>query len=248
MTSDLDLDRRLHDAGTRWRAGITVDADIPELPDDPRRSTRARTVLAVGAVGLVVAVSAAVLSGGLRTPVDRSGAMPASAAPTETAVGPKGTAPAASASPAATPVIESDCPGGPVGVGPAPDTPEVLAVVEAVHTDPDNFDTIYFDIHGVMVIEYVGDNAGRAAVEAKLTPEMEVRWVQVRYSRSELQRIQKEIVDRRLDGVYWVASGSVCNAVTVGVDKDSIDEVRQLLAEAYGDAVHVVASGPVIAQ
>ena len=248
MTTDLDLDRQLHDAGTRWRAGITVDADVPELPDGPGRTMGARAVLALGAVGLVVAISVAVLSSGLRSPIDGSGAVLTSATPTETAAEPTDTASAVSATPASTPVVESDCPDGAVGVGPAQETPESFAVVEAVHTDPDNFDTVYFDVYGVLVIEYVGDNAGRAAVETKLTPEMEVRWVQVRYSRTELRRIQDEIVDRHLDGVYWVGSGSVCNAVTVGVDEESIDEVRQLLAEAYGDAVHVVASGPIIAQ
>jgi hypothetical protein len=248
MTTDLDLDRRLHDAGTRWRAGITVDAEVPELPDDPGRSMGARAVLALGAVGLVVAISVAVLSGGWTSPIDGSGSVPASAAPRETAAEPTGTASALSATPAATPVIESDCPGGTVDVGPAQETPEYFAVVEAVNTDPDNFDSIYFDVDGVLVIQYVGENAGRAAVEKKLNPDMEVRWVQVRYSKTELRRIQDEIVGRELVGVYWVGSGSVCNAVTVGVDEDSIDEIRQLLAEAYGDAVHIVASGPVIAQ
>jgi hypothetical protein len=145
-------------------------------------------------------------------------------------------------------VIESDCPGGTVAVGSPPETPEFLELVGAVHRDPDNFDTIYVDPTGIVVIEYVGDNAGRPAVEKKIPPGMEVRWRQVRYSRTELRRIQDEIMERHLAGVYWTGSGNACNAVTVGVDEDSINEIRRLLAETYGDAVHVVASGPVIAQ
>jgi len=248
MTTDLDLDRKLHDAGSRWRAGIAIDADVPALPDDPGRSKGARAVFALGAVGLVVAISVAVLSGGLRSPIDGSGAVPASAAPTETAAEPTGTASAVAVTPGATPVIESDCPGGSVAVGSPPETPEFLALVGAVHHDPDNFDTIYVDPNGIVVIEYVGDNAGRPAVEGKIPPGLEVRWRQVRHSRTELRRIQDEITERRLAGVWWTGSGNACNAVTVGVDKDSIDEIRRMLAETYGDAVHVVASGPVIAQ
>lgn len=143
---------------------------------------------------------------------------------------------------AASPVIESDCPGGSVAVGAPPDTPEFLAVVRAVHRDPDNFGEIYVEPNGTVVIQYVGDNAGRSRVEEKVPDDMEVRWQQVRYSRTELGRIQDEIVARRIDGVYWTGSGNACNAVTVGVDEDSLNEIRRLLADEFGDAVHVLAS------
>jgi hypothetical protein len=146
-----------------------------------------------------------------------------------------------------SPKIETDCPGGSVAVGSPPESPEFLAVVRAVHRDPDNFGEIYVDPTGIVVIQYVGDNAGRPAVEEEIPGDMEVVWRQVRHSRTELRRIQDEITERRLPGVYWTGSGNACNAVKVGVDEHSIDEIGQLLADNYGDAVYVVPSEPIIA-
>lgn len=220
---------------------VTRSAQAPHQP----ASLRSRVVfpggaLVLGSVVLALLLALPLLQGTL----PRGGGALSSGSPTVAQTNSS----AVPVTPAATQVIESDCPGGTVAVGSPPETPEFLAVVRAVNRDPDNFDSIYVDPTGIVVIEYVGDNAGRPAVEEKIPAGMQVRWQQVRYSRTELRRIQDEIMERHLAGVWWAGSGNACNAVTVGVDAGSIDEIRRLLAETYGDAVHVVTSGPVIAQ
>jgi hypothetical protein len=113
------------------------------------------------------------------------------------------------------------------------------AIVRAVNTDTDNFGGIYLE-RG-LVIQYVGDNAGRVAIEQLLIPGVEVRWEQVKYTAGQLRRIMSEIRERHLEGVVWIALDTIHNQVEVGVTPSgSVSEVAQALA-TYGDAVRVEA-------
>ncbi len=132
-----------------------------------------------------------------------------------------------------------------------PDEP-LLRVVRAVNSDPMNFGGVYLERGGArdgeLVIQYVGSNPGRAAIEARITPGLAVRWEKVERSRSELDRIQDQIRERHLDGVAWIAIDTIRNQVKVGVVPSSVDAVSLLVAGAYGDAATVVASDYVVAQ
>lgn len=120
--------------------------------------------------------------------------------------------------------------------------PAVLAAVEAVNDDPENFGVPSLDDEGVLVIAYVGQNAGRAAVEERLTTAVKVRWEQVKYSWSELRRIRSEIFDLRLDGVFGVSSGTNRNRVVVKVGPSgSVSKVTEAL-KGYGEIVVVESS------
>ncbi|HUG30192.1 MAG TPA: hypothetical protein VMQ65_06760 [Candidatus Limnocylindria bacterium] len=126
----------------------------------------------------------------------------------------------------------------------------LLRVIVAVNSDPINFGGVYLERGGArdgeLVIQYVGSNAGRAAVEARITPGLAVRWEKVEYSRGELLRIAREISDLRLAGVFGVSSGTSRNRVIVMVGPSgSVAEVSQVLAPKYGDAVVVEFSADV---
>jgi hypothetical protein len=118
-------------------------------------------------------------------------------------------------------------------------------VVGAINRDTVNFGGVYLDENGVLVIQYVGENGGRAAVEQLLPPGAAVRWVKVDRSRVELDRIQTAITDRIAKGeadlgdVFSVAIDTVPNQVLVSLFHGSVSEVSQLLAAEYGDAVRV---------
>jgi hypothetical protein len=133
-----------------------------------------------------------------------------------------------------------------------PTDPEepLLRVIVAVNSDLINFGGVYLERGGArsgeLVIQYVGSNAGRAAVEARITPGLAVRWEKVEYSRGELQRIAREISDLRLAGVFGVSTGTSRNRVIVMVGPSgSVGEVSQVLAPKYGDAVVVEFSADV---
>lgn len=115
-----------------------------------------------------------------------------------------------------------------------------LWVIGAVNSDPVNFGGVYIDSDAVLVIQYVGANAGRAAVEQRLTPGVAVRWEKVEHNRSELTQIAGEIMDLHLAGVFAISSGTSRNLVIVTVGPSgSVSEVSRVLAAKYGDAVHV---------
>lgn len=120
----------------------------------------------------------------------------------------------------------------------------LLRVIVAVNADPINFGGVYIQrggpSDGELVIQYVGSNAGRAAVEARITPGIAVRWEKVDYSRSELRRIAEAIKDLNLQGVFSISAGSIENRVVVKVGATgSVGEVSQLLASKFGEAVRV---------
>jgi hypothetical protein len=122
-----------------------------------------------------------------------------------------------------------------------------LAVIGAVNSDPDNFGGIYIDrdggaLDGALVILYVGDNAGRAPVEQTITPAVTVRWVKVERNAAELERIRTEIRERDLPGVILIYTDTIGNRVGVGIAEDSMEEVSQLLASEYGEAVYAFES------
>ena len=102
-----------------------------------------------------------------------------------------------------------------------------LAVVEAVDTDTMNFGGIYLDAGNTLVIEYVGANAGRAAVDSILDPRISVRWQQVDRSRAELDEIAASIKDSHLDGVVMIGIDTIHNQVEVTVSpSDKVGRFR----------------------
>lgn len=114
-----------------------------------------------------------------------------------------------------------------------------LAVIEAVNADPVNFGGVYIAKDGVLVIQYVGTNAGRAAIEQVLTPAVSHRWERVDYSRSDLTRIATEVRGLNLEDVFAVSAGTSSNQVIVYVASEgSVSEVSRTLA-SYGGAVRV---------
>ena len=111
--------------------------------------------------------------------------------------------------------------------------------IEGANLDPDHFGVPYIDTDHVVVIQYV-DEAARAALEERLNFVLVVRWERVTYSQSELMRIAHEISDLRLEGVFGVSSGTQANRVIVKVGPGgSVEEISELLAARYGDAVRV---------
>ena len=120
-----------------------------------------------------------------------------------------------------------------------------LAVVEAVNTDTMNFGGIYLDAGNTLVIEYVGANAGRAAVDSILDPRISVRWQQVDRSRAELDEIAASIKDSHLDGVVMIGIDTIHNQVEVTVSpSDKVGDLLGLLSSEYGAGVNVVAGSP----
>jgi hypothetical protein len=128
-----------------------------------------------------------------------------------------------------------------------PEAPQ-LQVIGAVNSDPVNFGGVYLDGAGTLVIQYVGANLGRAAVEDKLTSGVSVRWDRVERSAADLMRILREIRARDFNGVFAIAIHTMNNQVEVTVSPSEIDHIAQLLESAYGNAVAVESGTPFIVQ
>jgi len=127
-----------------------------------------------------------------------------------------------------------------------------LAIVRAVNVDTDNFGGIYLERDGTLVIQYVGANANRAAIDPLLIPGIEVRWERVEHSRSELNRILgaiRHLWDAgALKGVVAIGIDTINNQVEVSVGPGgSVDDVARLLAK-YGNAVRVEAGEAIVIQ
>jgi hypothetical protein len=120
-----------------------------------------------------------------------------------------------------------------------------LAVIEAVNSDPVNFAGAYIDQDGMLVILYVGTNAGRATIDSLLTPGAAVRWRQVARSWADLMTIVDQIRARAQAGdsslvdVFAISIDTINNQVevTVGPGGSVVAVSRGL--ENYGDAVRV---------
>lgn len=114
-----------------------------------------------------------------------------------------------------------------------------VPLAEAVNGDPDNFGVPYLDEDGAFVVQYVGENLGRPAVERQLSPDLQLRWEKVDYSRSELRRIGADVRDLNLDGVVAISMGSQRNRVIVKVGPSgSVEKVAEAVS-AFGKAVQV---------
>jgi hypothetical protein len=150
--------------------------------------------------------------------------------------------------PAEAPSPVSPSPAG-ESATPPPDVEAIQdRVIEAVNADWANFGGVYLERDGTLVIQYVGANAGRAAVEEVLEPGVSVRWEQVERSRADLMAILREVRDRDLEGVVAVGIDTINNQVEVTVDPSQhFDEVSQILGSEYSDAVAVVAGEPMVA-
>jgi hypothetical protein len=223
--AERDIDTVLHDAGTEWRTR-QVFGPVRLTPTGGRQSSRL-AILGPNLIGLVAVLAVGVGVAGLG--VTQLGGIGSSKPGPSTAV--------------ATERLE------PTNAPPSLDAEGVeaarIAVVEAINADRANFGVPYVDEDGVLVIPYVGENAGRAAVEEVLTPGLAVRWEKVEYSRSELGRIADEIKDMHLEGVFAISSGTSQNRVIVKVGPwGSADEVSRALA-GYGAAVLVEVSSDV---
>lgn len=110
--------------------------------------------------------------------------------------------------------------GAAIGVRAAPAAnPEAaqLPVIEAVNADEVNFGGVYVDKDGTLGIQYVGGNAGRAAVERTVTAGVAVRWEKVEHSRSELKQITAKIKALDLEEVVSISAGTSRNEVIVTV-------------------------------
>jgi len=155
--------------------------------------------------------------------------------PIETSVA---TPPGASSSGSPTALV--DCAGSTrVSPGDAVLTPAVVAV----NTDEANFGGVYVDSGGALVVQYVGTNSGRPAVERVLDPSVCVRWERVERSAADLKRIIAAIMARNLNGVAAAGIDTLANRVEVVVwPPDEVDQVALLLGSEYGTAVSVVAS------
>jgi hypothetical protein len=132
------------------------------------------------------------------------------------------------------------------------DPDALIPAVAAINRDTANFGGSYLDENGVMVIEYVGDNAGRAAVEQLLPPGASVRWVQVERSRAELDQVQNAIAARAAGGetalayVVLIGLDTINNRVEVTVSPPGdAAAVADLLTREYGAAVYVISGPPV---
>lgn len=209
-----DVDELLDSAGAQWRARQVFGAVSVE-PRAVRPSRPLSSGLLSPAVGLVavVAIAGTIIS---FAPTRFNGAgvepsAPASSVPTATEGG--------------TPTF-------------ADVEAALMPVVEAVNTDQENFGVPYLGEDGILVVQYVSEEA-RANVETLVPSGLLVRWEKVEYSRAELRRIAGEISDLRLDGVFGVSSGTKSNRVIVKVlPGASIEDVSEALS-VYGAAVRV---------
>lgn len=237
-----DIHELLAEAGAQWRARqVFGPVAVPSGAINARRRvSRSISALAGRLIGAaaVAAIALAVVAVAPR-PERPSGVgfdQPASSL----------TPPATSA--LATRLSASSTPGN-YSVTPATD-PEAasLRIIEAVNGDPVNFGGVYIDEAGGLVIQYVGANAGRAAVEEVLGPDVSVRWEKVDRSQAELMRILRQIRDRNLDGVSAISIDTLNNQVEVRVDPGQADALSPILESEYGDAVAVESAPPFVVQ
>jgi hypothetical protein len=119
-----------------------------------------------------------------------------------------------------------------------------LDVIAAVKGDTTNFGGVYLDEDNVLVIQYVGSNVGRPAVDDQLRPGVDVRWEKVERSRDDLMRILREVRELDLDGVWAVSIDTVSNQVQVFVSPDRFQEVSRTLSATQGNSVLVLAAAP----
>lgn len=108
------------------------------------------------------------------------------------------------------------------------------AAIAAVSSDPLNFGGVYIERDGTLVIQYVGQNAGHAAVEAKLVPGVSARWEKVARNQLDLVGTAVAIRDLNLEGVNAIAVDTIGNQVKVivGPTGSSADVRSYLLAVA----------------
>jgi hypothetical protein len=121
-----------------------------------------------------------------------------------------------------------------------------LTLIQAVNEDRINFGGVYLDHSGVLVIQYVGANAGRAAVEQLIGCAEAVRWVKVERSAADLFRIIDELssfidVHRpEFRDVFAVSIDTIGNQVEVSVGPSgSVADLEAFLNPIYGNAVRV---------
>ena len=234
-----EIDALLDEAGARWRSR-QVFRPVELSPESLAPHARGRSALAMIASGIgTLAVGAAVVGvlalalqvqrtpGGSQTSSMTPASQPAAAAiPTSSSESPQ-------ASNSATPPTDVEA--------------SRLAAIEAVNSDTLNFGGVYLDDDDVLVIQYVGPNAGRDAVEARLSPGVAVRWEKVERSRAELMRTVREIRDRGLP-VVMIAIDTINNVVEVTVDFLEYDHVSDVLTNEYGDSVAVKSGPPIVVQ
>jgi hypothetical protein len=215
LDMDRELDRVLREAGAHWRTEQVFE-QVTIVPSDAQRRTGGFSGVVSGtlAIGVMVVVAAVIL-GPLR-PAHVDGT--SSAAPV--------------VQPSLLPTLAS----------PAEVEDTQFAVIATVNSDPENFGGIIAEDDGTLVVQYVGTNAGRAAVERVLTPAVTVRWVKVDRSAARLMTIVHEIFDRDLEGVLGIGLDTPRNQVEVRLwaGSPSIDDVSEQLTADYGEAVRVV--------
>ena len=132
----------------------------------------------------------------------------------------------------------------PAGVSATPPPADLeavrLSVIEVVNADTANFGGIYVEDDGTLVIQYVGANAGRTAVDERLTPGVAVRWEKVDRSHGDLIRTLREIRAEKLDGVVMVAVDTIRNQVEVTVSpSERAAAVASAVQDRYGASAAV---------
>jgi hypothetical protein len=235
-----DIEALLDEAGARWRSR-QVFQPVVLSPESIAHHERRRSTIAMIASGIgtlaVGAALVAVLALALQVQRTPGGGQTGSTAPA--------TPPAAAAMPSSS----GESPRAPDSATPPIDVEASrLAAIEAVNSDTLNFGGVYIDDDDVLVIQYVGANAGGEAVEARLSPGVAVRWEKVERSRSELMRTLREIRDRALPGVVMIAIDTINNVVEVTVDFIEYDDVSDVLTKEYGDSVAVTSGPPIVVQ
>jgi hypothetical protein len=239
-----DFEDLLMKAGAEWRsAQVFGHVDVPsgKVPA-VRRQGQMRRSDALGVIAVAVVAIGVLLLGLPRLGEVASDPAPPTVGPSVTGIPTPSRTPAPSATDEVATPAES--------ISPAAAEAIRLAVIEAVHADQENFGGIYLE-EDLLVIQYIGSNVGRPAVDEILRSRVPVRWQQVRWPRAELERIAREIAARYLGdlpGVWGVGIDTENNQVSVRVGPTgSIEEVAALLAREYGDIVSVVPGDPVVA-
>lgn len=229
-----ELDVMLHDAGTRWRTRqVFDDVGVPTELFRSRAGSRSPVALLRGAFELVT-IAAVVIAVVVLGPL----------APRPGAAG--GETSTATASTPVDPSVMPE-PSSPLGLGYAELDAARQEALEAVNADPANFGGAYLDKDGVLVIQYVGTNAGRPSVEEKLKPGVPVRWERVDRNQTDLLRIAQEVKGRGLNGVFLIAIDTIRNRVTVSVGPSgSLAQVEEVLSGEYGAGVAVVFSSDIM--
>jgi hypothetical protein len=95
---------------------------------------------------------------------------------------------------------------------------------------------------GFLVVQFVGQNTGRASVEeavSKQSADVRVRYEEVTYSRAELLEVANEVLAMRLKGVVGIAPATISNRVRIDVGPwGSTSEVASAV-EKFGAAVEI---------